>query len=588
MGASRTTRRGFLGTVGAGAAALAAPAWVRAGATAPARRPNVVVVLTDDQGWGDIRAHGNAKVDTPVMDRLRGQGARFDRFYVCPVCAPTRAAFLTGRYYLRTGTKGVSGGAETMRADEVTIAEILKAAGYATGCFGKWHNGAHYPHHPNGQGFDLYQGIAMGHWNNYFDIEMDRNGEPVQTRGYVADVLTDAALAFIEAHKAKPFFCYVPYNTPHTPCQVPDRYFDKYKIRGLDDRLACIYGMCENLDDNLARLLRKLDELKLADDTIVVFFTDNGPNGQRFNGGMRGTKGSVHEGGIRVPCFIRWPGHIEPGLEIQTIAHAMDLLPTLVALTGVPMLATKPLDGVSLAPLLLGQKVDWPDRLLFEGRRGRGSVRTQRHRLVAERGKVQLYDMEADPGQKKNVAWQHPEVTRKLRAAYDAWNKEVTAQAGGRFPIPLGHREMPRVEMMTPEGTWTGGLKFGGRHANNNWLTGWTRLDAQVSWDVDVVHAGRYEVALKYICPKSDVGATVRVEAGGASVEGAIDKAQEPNFVPSPDREKRQEVYERRWALKTLGTLTLPKGRTTLTVKALTKPGAAVMDLKAAVVRRLD
>ena len=535
-----------------------------------------------------MHSHGNEKIDTPVMDRLAAQGARFDRFFVSPVCAPTRAAFLTGRYYLRTGTKGVSGGSETMRADEVTVAEILKAAGYATGCFGKWHNGAHYPHHPNGQGFDEYLGICMGHWNNYFDIEMQRNGKPVRTKGYVADVLTDAAIAFIEKHKGRPFFCYVPYNTPHSPMQVPDRYFDKYKKRGLDDRLACVYGMCENLDDNLGRILARLDDLALAEKTIVVFFTDNGPNGRRYNGGMRGAKGSVHEGGVRVPCFIRWPGRIPAGLTVEQIAAHIDLLPTIVQLTGVPMLETKPLDGLSLAPLLRGEKVDWPDRMLFEGRRGRGAVRTQRYRLVVERGRSQLYDMAGDPGQKKNIAQQQPEVTRKLKADYDKWIEEVTAEAGGRFPIPVGHKQMPLVEITTPEGKWTGGLKFGGRHANNNWLTGWTSLDASVTWDLDVVHAGRYEIALVYICPKDDVGSRVRVEVGGASVEGVVAKAQEPNFVPSPDRVPRGEVRERVWAPLALGTVTLPKGLTALTIKALTRPGKAVMDLKAVRVRRLD
>jgi len=580
-------RRIFLKTVGLGAAAIATQA-LRAGERRPRGRPSVLVVLTDDQGWGDIHSHGNEKLDTPVMDRLASQGARLDRFFVSPVCAPTRAAFLTGRYYLRTGTKGVSGGAETMRADEVTLPEILKAAGYATGCFGKWHNGAHYPHHPNGQGFDEFLGICMGHWNNYFDIEMDHNGQPVATQGYTADVLTDAAISFIEKHRGRPFFCYVPYNTPHTPCQVPDRYFGKYKKRGLDDRTAAIYGMCENLDDNLGRLLATLGRLGLADDTIVVFFTDNGPNGRRYNGGMRGAKGSVHEGGVRVPCFIRWPGHIKPGTEIKPIAAHIDLLPTLVELTGVPMLETKPLDGASLAPLLLGQKVKWGDRMIFEGRGSRSTVRTQRYRLVVEGRKVQLYDMAADPGQKKNIAKEKPDVTARLKAALDAWRKEVTAQAGGKFPIPVGHAAMPRVEMMTPEGTWSGGLKFGGRFANNNWLTGWTSLDAQVSWDIEVVHAGRYEVALKYICPKADVGSTVRVEAAGARVEGTIDKAHEPNTVPNRDRVPRKEVQERRWGVKSLGTIELPKGRTAIAVKALTRPGKAVMDLKALILRRLD
>jgi len=581
------SRRRFLKSISLGAASLAVPWWAPRADAAPERRPNIVMVLTDDQGWGDVRSHGNPKIDTPSMDRLATQGARFGRFFVNPLCAPTRAAVLTGRYHRRTGCHGVSAGAETMRADEVTLAEILKAAGYATACFGKWHNGAHYPHHPNGQGFSEYLGICCGHWNNYFDTTMDRNGRPAKTKGYVNDVLTDAALAFIEKHKDAPFLVYLPYNTPHSPMQVPDRFFDKYKRRGLDDRLACIYAMCESLDECLGRILAKLDALKLADDTIVIFFTDNGPNGARYNGGMRGTKGSVHEGGCRVPCFIRWPGHIPAGHAIEPIAAHIDLLPTLVELTGVPMLETKPLDGVSLVPLLTGTPAQWPDRMIFVVQGNRGAVRTQRFRLTVERRRVQLFDMAADPGQKTDVAKQHPDTARKLKAAYDSWLKEMRGGTA-KLPIPVGHAEMPVVEIPTPEGTWTGGLKFGGRFANNNWLTHWTSLDAAVSWDIDVVHAGSYAFSLVYICPKADVGSTVRVEAVGKGVECVLDKAHEPNFVPSPDRVERKEVYERRWAALDVGTLALPKGRTRLTVRAVKKAGNAVMDLKAIRVKRMD
>ena len=586
------TRRQFLRTLGLGAVAAAVPGSARAAQPAaadpPKRRPNVVILLTDDQGYGDVHSHGNEKIDTPHMDALAAAGARLDRFFVSPVCAPTRASLLTGRYHPRTGTIGVSGGAETMSSDETTIAEILKAAGYATGCFGKWHNGAHYPHHPNGQGFDEYLGICCGHWNNYFDIVMQHNAERLQTKGYVNDVLTDAALAFIETNKNRPFLCYVPYNTPHSPMQVPDRYFDKYKRRGLDDRLACIHGMCESLDDNLGRVLAKLDALGLANDTIVIFFTDNGPNGARYNAGMRGAKGSVHEGGVRVPCFVRWPGHIAPGTLVEQIAAHIDLLPTLVELTGVPMPETKPLDGISLAAPLTGRPVAWPDRTLFTFRGRRGAARTQRYRLTIEAKRVGLYDMQADPGQKRNIAKDKPDVVRRLKAEFDAKLKDVMKGAKGRRPIPIGYAQMPTVEMPTPEGTWTGGLRFGGRFANNNWLTGWTSTKAQVSWDVDVVHAGRYEIALVYICPKEDVSSKIRVDVGGQAVEGILDKAREPNVVASPDRFKRKEVYERIWAPHTLGTVTLPKGRARLTVRALTRPGKAVMDLKAVRVRRLD
>ncbi|HEX6984931.1 MAG TPA: sulfatase-like hydrolase/transferase, partial [Planctomycetaceae bacterium] len=211
-------------------------------ALAPAEdRPNVLLILTDDQGWGDIGSHGNEAVDTPNLDRLAGQGARFERFFVDPLCAPTRAALLTGRYSLRSGVHGVTRGHETMRTEEVTLAELFRDAGYATGCFGKWHNGRHYPNHPNGQGFDEFFGFCGGHWNNYFDTTLERNAEPVRTTGFITDVLTDEAIGFVRRNKDRPFFCYVPYNAPHWPPQVPDRYFEKYKARGLDDETATAY-----------------------------------------------------------------------------------------------------------------------------------------------------------------------------------------------------------------------------------------------------------------------------------------------------------------------------------------------------------
>jgi len=236
-------RRDFLKTVGLGTAALAIPGCVdvsrRLGDEASKgrpfdsaqgmahARPNILLIMTDDQGWGDIRSHGNDVIETPVLDRLAASGARFERFFVSPVCAPTRASLLTGRYYLRTGVNGVTRGRETMRSEEVTLAEILQQAGYATGCFGKWHNGAHYPYHPNGQEFDEFLGFCAGHWNNYFDTTLDHNGKMGKVKGYISDVLSDAAMAFIERNRERPFFCYLPYNAPHSPWQLPDRYFDR-------------------------------------------------------------------------------------------------------------------------------------------------------------------------------------------------------------------------------------------------------------------------------------------------------------------------------------------------------------------------
>ncbi|MCA9051143.1 MAG: arylsulfatase, partial [Planctomycetaceae bacterium] len=327
-------------------------------------QPNVVVILTDDQGWGDVSCHGNPQIQTPHMDALAAEGAWFDRFFVSPVCAPTRASLLSGRFDVRTGVSGVTGRLEVMRSDEVTIAELFRDAGYRTGCFGKWHNGEQFPNNPAGQGFEEFFGFCGGHWNNYFDSTLEHNGRPVKTTGYITDVLTDAAIRFVTGDPGRPFFCYVPFNAPHTPWQVPDEWFDKCADRTSDRATQCAYAMVENIDHNVGRLLDALGEQR--HNTIVVFLTDNGPNGQRYNGDLRGIKGSVHEGGVRVPLFISWPGKIAPR-KIDRIAAHVDLLPTLAELCGVAVESTKPLDGRSLVPLLNGTTTanDWPDRSLF-------------------------------------------------------------------------------------------------------------------------------------------------------------------------------------------------------------------------------
>lgn len=420
--------------------------------------PSVILILSDDQGFGDIRSHGNEKIDTPVLDRFAAEGARFDRFFVSPICAPTRAALMTGRYHLRTGVvEVVPDYLATMQLDEVTLGEAFQQAGYATGLFGKWHLGKWYPYHPNVQGFDEYFGFRSGAWGDYFDTPLEHNGRQVPTHGYITDVLTDRALAFIEEHRDVPFFCYVPYNVPHSPFQVPDRYFEQYMARSLDDRTAAVYGMCENMDENIGRILAKLDTLKIADDTIVLFLTDNGPNGVRYNAGMRGRKGSVDEGGVRVPLFVRWPGRIAPGKIVKPLAAHIDLFPTLIELCGIEMPKTRPLDGISLAPLVLGDTTSLPDRRLFSvrmdepfgGRRRvmRIAARTPRWRLTVEGENVALFDMVADPRQKQDLADQYPEVVATLRADIDRWYADVTKDSPPRVPIPIGYEVDPVIDL---------------------------------------------------------------------------------------------------------------------------------------------
>jgi arylsulfatase A len=602
----KQTRRGFLKAVGSitvSAEALsvfpgcAAIEQVKA---ADRKFPNIILIMTDDQGWGDIHSHGNGKIDTPILDKLAADGARFDRFFVSPVCAPTRASLLTGRYHLRTGTNGVTRGYENMRSEEVTIAEALKQAGYATGCFGKWHNGAHYPYHPNGQGFDEFLGFCCGHWNNYFDTTLEQNGRTTKTKGYISDVLTDAAIRFIEKNKNRQFFCYVPYNAPHSPFQVPDKYFDKYKARDLDDKTACVYAMCENLDDNIGRILERLDHLKLSDNTIVLFLTDNGPNSSRYNGDMKGRKGSTHEGGIRVPFFIRWPGHIKPGTEVTQIAAHIDIFATITELCGVPMPRTQPQDGISLAPLLKGKTENWPNRMIFTFRTPRGetaevpgSVRTQRWRAVKAKKRWELYDMSGDPGQKKDVSKNYPDVIKKLSSAYEEASRDVSKAGFDPLPIHIGYPHWPVVTLPGHEAFLEPpskqGISYKGRSGwANDYVTNWTSTEAYPWWPVEVVEAGRFEVTLMYVCAKENVSVKVRVEIGDENLDGIVSKAHDPEPIPSPDRVPRGEVYEKIWAPLTLGTVKLSKGRTTLCVKAVEIPASKAIDLKAVRLRRVN
>lgn len=567
-----------------------------ASALAASTRPNILIILTDDQGYGDLSVHGNKVLQTPVIDKFSAESMRFDRFYVSPLCAPTRSSLLTGRYSLRTGVRGVATGEEAMRSEEVTIAEALRAEGYHTGIFGKWHNGENYPCNPQNQGFETVFGYTRGHWNNYFDSPVKKNGKPVVAKGFIVDATTDEVTKFIDDSQDKPFLAWVAYTTPHTPFQVPDKYFDKYKARGLPDDVACIYGMCENLDDNVGRLLQHLDDKGLRDNTIVLYLSDNGPAGERYNAGMKGKKGSMDEGGSRVPCFMRWPARFKQPRLIPQIAMHIDLFPTLMELCGLSMPKTLPIDGRSLVPLLDNKAEGWPERELFtqhmlagpKGNRA-AAVRTQQYRAVMQGKGWQLYDMLADPSQEKNIAAEKPDMVNKFAADYQAWWQDVKADANKPRDIPeLGHPDENPIELTAPNGRLSGGLDWGGLASNNSWIHNWKDLDGSVTWELNVITAGDYEIELQYLCPQADAGAKIEVLANGKSfpliVEGTPVIA-----LPSPDRVPRtKEAYEMKWYYLKPGTVHLDKGHAEIQVKALEKPGKEVMQLKALWMRRKE
>jgi arylsulfatase A-like enzyme len=555
-------------------------------------RPNLLIFLADDQGWGDLSVHGNTNLSTPNVDTLARDGALFERFYVCPVCSPTRAEFLTGRYHPRGGVRGVSTGGERLNLDEKTIGDTFKAAGYATAVFGKWHNGSQYPYHPNGRGFDEFYGFTSGHWGDYFSPPLEHNGQLVRGEGYLTDDLASHALAFIEKHREHPFLCYVAFNTPHSPMQVPERFFAKFKDKDLKLRYEgpqredvamtrAALAMCENIDWNVGRVLRKLDELKLADNTIVVYFSDNGPNSWRWNSGMKGRKGSTDEGGVRLPLFVRWPGHIKPKTQVAQIAAAIDLLPTLAELAGIPVTKGKPLDGVSLAPLLLGRGGPWPERLIFSHWNGKVSVRSQRYRLDAA-GK--LFDLTQDPGQQRDLSKEEPKVTVRLSKAVDNWKRDVLSALNKEDrPFTVGYREFPTTPLPARDGVPHGNVRRSAKAPNCSFFTNWTSPDDRITWDIDVATTGPYEVVLYYTCAPADVGAKIEMSFRESRLEGLVAEAHDPPLRGAEhDRVPRDgESYMKDFKPLRLGVMPLRKGRGALTLRALSIPGKHVMDVRA-------
>ena len=436
------------------ASSSAAPAPALAGS-----RPNIVFVLTDDQGYGDISAHGNPILQTPNLDRLHREGVRFTDFHVSPTCAPTRSALLTGRHEFKNGITHTILERERLAPGATTLAEALQSAGYRTGIFGKWHLGDEVAYRPDRRGFDetfthgaggigqTYPGScgdAPG--NTYFNPAILHNGRFVRTSGYCTDVFVTQAMKWIgDQRRGTPFLAWISTNVPHAPLQVRPEDEARYTGKAPDANTAKYFGMLANLDDNVGLLLARLKELGIENDTLVVFMNDNGGTGgvKVFNAGMRGQKGTPWLGGTRASSFWRWPGHLTPA-DVPALAGHLDFFPTLAELAGVKLTprAKAQIDGRSLVPLLANPRADWPDRTLVthvgrwpvgtspdEWKYKNGSIRNTRWQIVSIDGgrepKWQLFDLQADYGETKDVAAAHPEVIATLARSYDQWWSEA-------------------------------------------------------------------------------------------------------------------------------------------------------------------
>lgn len=558
-------------------------------------RPNVVVFLTDDQGWGDLSLHGNTNLSTPNIDSLGREGALLENFYVCAVCAPTRAEFLTGRYHQRTGVSGVSEGQGRLNPDETTIVDLFKSAGYATGVFGKWHNGTQSPYHPNDRGFDEFYGFTSGHWGHYFSPPLDHNRTRVEGEGYLPDDLTRHALEFIEEHRDESFFCYVPYNTPHSPFYVDDDFYDKFanldpELRNRDPEredlpaTRAALAMCENIDWNVGRILKKLDELELSSNTIVLYFSDNGPNSFRWNGGMKGKKGSTDEGGLRSPFLIRWPGQIPPGLKLSAVTGAIDLLPTLTELAGVSSTTEKPKDGRSFAGLLSKDPKPWPDRQLFSVWRNRMTVRTERFRLDNDGA---LFDIQNDRGQEQDVSADHPEVTVKLREALKAHREEakVLFAANEVRPFTVGYHRT--TTLPARDGIAHGTIERSAKAPNNSFFKNWTREDDSITWDIRVGSSGSYRATVYYTCASPNVGTRVRLAFEGERTEAPVTAAFDPPiWDKSKERVAESHYFVKDFKPLDLGVLKMKEGRGVLTLTCPMLVGGHGIDVYSLVLDR--
>ncbi len=494
--------------------------------------PNVILIITDDQGYGDLGYTGNPHIITPTIDKLASESVRFNNFYVSPVCAPTRSSLMTGRYSLRTGVRDTYNGGAIMASDEVTIAEMLKQADYKTGIFGKWHLGDNYPSRPRDQGFDesvIHLSGGMGQVGDittyfkgdrsYFDPVLWHNDKKEAYTGYCSDIFTEQAINFIEKNKTSPFFCYLSFNAPHTPLQVPDSYYQRYKdidpssgfqndsrpfkkmTEKNKEEARKVYAMVTNIDDNLNKLFKRLDELQIADNTIIIFMTDNGPQQTRYIAGMRGLKGNVYQGGVRVPFYVKYPSSAVKDTTIETMAAHIDVLPTLAEICGVEFPKNRQIDGKSLLPLIKGKAIDWADRSLFFYWSRRYpelyynmALQKGGYKLVgktnynAQIEDFELFNLKIDPYEQNNILPEHKPMAKQLKEALDSIYSDLRTSKNLLDPprIPIGSIHENPVILNRNDAGGERGM--------------WDQEEIYGKWDMRI-EQGYYDIKFKFIRP---------------------------------------------------------------------------------------
>lgn len=582
----KLNRRSFLKlavTIGSASAMIPTPGKC----TDTKNKPNILIILTDDQGFWDVGVHGNAYIDTPVMDKLAKEGVNLKRFYAAPVCAPTRAGLLTGRYALRTGVYNTRFGGDTLDAGEITIAELLKNRGYRTGIFGKWHLGMYSPSSPNAQGFEQALTFSHGHIERYdYPSQLTLNGEPVETRGYITDLVTDATIKFIKKNKDAPFFCYLPYNVPHEPFEVGDavklqgrgdKLITKYLERGLELRDARIYAMIERCDQNIGRILDTIADCQLKEQTCIFFMSDNGGINDVYKAGLRGFKSHVWEGGVRVPFFAYWPDHFATGVQSNSMASHVDLLPTICEMTQTPIPSDRTIDGKSILAVLNNPGQPSPHKYVYHTWNRYVPRDDNNWAIGGQRFKLangELYDLENDPGEQNNIASQHPEKVKELRQEFVRWFKDVTkGKEYEPIAIPVGLRNENPVEIQASWAKLVGdNIIYTFRGYDWDTIDFSRQTDDRAEWDLDIHRPGRYKVTMAYGSDYKCTGSVLQLAVQNETLELLIDSTLTP------------EVFVK----KEVGFITLQKGEALLWVKRIHSPTDGMITLNRIWLEKVD
>ncbi|MCP4512788.1 MAG: arylsulfatase [Fuerstiella sp.] len=561
-------------------------------AVAAAGKPNVVIVITDDQGYGDLSCHGNPILQTPHIDKLHSEAIRLTDYHVAPTCSPTRCAFLTGHWTNRTGVWHTIMGRSMLRENEITMGQVFKDAGYATGMFGKWHLGDNYPYRPEDRGYTevmRHGGGGVGqtpdYWDNaYFDGSYWHNGTPEPVKGFCTDVFFDYAKRFIRASKNadKPFLAYIATNAPHGPMHAPEESSALYA--GVNSvNLQNFYGMIANIDDNVGKMRAFLAGEGLADNTIFIFTTDNGSSSgwRTFNAGMRAGKGSEYDGGHRVPFFVHWPdGELTGGHDVKPITAHVDVLPTLIDLCDVAPPAGVRFDGTSIADLLNPMiDADWPDRILVtDSQRVKDPIKWRKSAVMTSQWRLingkELYNIRTDAAQESDVASGHPAVVKRLTEFYEAWWKELLPSFANDTAIYLGHPADNPARLTSHDWITTGSTPWNQSHIrkamNGDANTGF--------WNVLVHSDGDYEVRLRRWPETADLKINASL-APGADVPGTRAYRTQPGKSINPTKASLQigdvstDADVNPNATEVIFRVQLKKGKTRMTGLFMTASG---------------